>query len=227
MTETQSRSLERGRRRLHAGGAGARARRPSWSATPRAASAARPEIRWLTPALDALPESVERLEPPRAAARAGDVGGADGGRQRGAEAAARRARRRRGRPRLGRVSAWLRESGLRADGPAAGRRLRRRGAGRRRRRRLRDRRRARFRRRRRHDQHGRRRQGPGRHREDGQRGRQRHPPPRQRHASCRATGCSRPGSSATAKSKRSRRCSSPTAKVTPAPNSRTWTGSKW
>jgi anti-sigma-K factor RskA len=64
------------------------------------------EIRWLTPALDALPEGVERLEPPRelrsrlmAEVRA-DAGASARGRERGAQPGL-----------LGRASAWLRDLG--------------------------------------------------------------------------------------------------------------------
>ena len=41
-----------------------RTRRWSWSATSRAATSCRAELRWLRPAVDLLPSSVERVEPP-------------------------------------------------------------------------------------------------------------------------------------------------------------------
>ena len=42
-----------------------RPKRLSWSATLEGCERCRAEIRWLTPAINALPEGVERLEPPR------------------------------------------------------------------------------------------------------------------------------------------------------------------
>jgi anti-sigma-K factor RskA len=66
------------------------------------------EIRWMTPALDALPEGVERLEPPRELrARLMAEVRADAGEPEGA-----RDEERAGRPALvGRASAWLRDLG--------------------------------------------------------------------------------------------------------------------
>ena len=116
MSETRSRALERGRRRLPAGRAGARARRRSWSATSRAASAAGRRSRWLTPGgRRLLPEAVERVEPPPRAARAADGRGAlrrrgrprrAGGRARAARPAARLARAWRPVAGPGRASRW-------------------------------------------------------------------------------------------------------------------------
>ena len=138
----------------------------------------RAEIRWLTPA-------VRRAAGERRAAGAA-ARAARAGHGRGAAATPRRETRPpRSRPRPGSSAApptGCAELGLRADGPAAGGRLRRRGAGRRRRRRLRGRRRASAPTKAVKTSTVVDRQAPGRHREDGQRGRQRHPAPRQRQA---------------------------------------------
>jgi anti-sigma-K factor RskA len=72
------------------------------------------EIRWLTPAVNALPEGVERLEPPRELRSRvmADVRADAGASVPGGERAGARGDDREARPGLGgRISAWLRELG--------------------------------------------------------------------------------------------------------------------
>ena len=72
------------------------------------------EIRWLTPALDALPESVERLEPPRELRERvmAEVRADAGTDVRGGERAGARSGDREARPGLGgRISAWVHDLG--------------------------------------------------------------------------------------------------------------------